>query len=328
MSRPLVFLLLAGPASAEIVLLRPIDCAPGPDCFVQNHVDHDPGPGFADFACGHLGYDGHDGTDFALGSLAQMRRGVAVLAPAAGVVRATRDGMPDIASNAPGAPDRDGRDCGNAIVIDHAGGYSTQLCHLARGSVAVRRGDPVAAGQPIANVGLSGLTEFPHVHMTLRHNDNLVDPFRPTAGADSCDTAPATSLWSPPLDYVPARLTGFGITTTPPDLATLNDSPPPPLRRLPRDAPALVIWTTLLGPASGDRLVFRLIGPGGLHLEHTETLTRDQARALRYFGQSRPPGGWPGGTYRAEVEFHRDGQQLGRARWAFSIIAPPPEVRR
>lgn len=320
--RPLAFLLLAVPAQAGITLVPPIDCQFGPDCFIQNHVDHDPGPGFQDFACGHLGYDGHTGTDFALGSLAQMVRGVDVLAPAAGRVRAIRDGMPDIAFNVPGAPALDGRDCGNAVVIDHAGGYSSQLCHLAQGSVRVRSGDQVVAGQPLGRVGLSGRSEFPHVHLTVRQGDRVIDPFRPAADNTTCDIAPGAGLWAEPLIYLPTRIIGLGFTTAAPDPAQ-DPAESPAAASLPGDAPALVFWVRLLGPATGDQLVLRLTGPRGILAEQSETLTRNQARALRFVGRRLPPGGWPPGLYRAEVTLTRKGTAIDRQARDLTIRLSP-----
>ena len=73
----------------------PVECTPGETCWIVNYVDHDPGKGFRDYHCGALGYDGHAGTDFALRDEAAMQAGVAVLAAAAGTVKAVRDGMPD-----------------------------------------------------------------------------------------------------------------------------------------------------------------------------------------------------------------------------------------
>ncbi len=318
--RPLLLALLVSPAQAEITLRPPIDCDLGPGCHIQNHVDHDPGPGFRDFACGHLGYDGHTGTDFALDTLARMRAGVAVLAPAAGVVRAIRDGMPDIAANVPSAPALAGRDCGNAVIIDHAAGYSSQLCHLARDSVAVRPGERLRAGQPVGRVGLSGQTEFPHVHMTLRHRNRVIDPFNPDPGAAAC--APGAGLWDPPLAYAPALLTGFGITAHPPSHADVLDSPPD-AAVLPMDAPILTLWATILGPAAGDRLTLQLTGPQGSVLNHTETLTRNQARAFRFAGHRRPATSWPAGSYTATAELHRDGRLLHRARHTVTLATLP-----
>lgn len=304
--------LAAAPAMAEIRLVPPVDCALGDTCFVQNYVDSDPGPGRRDFACGHLSYDGHDGTDFALPTLADMARGVAVLAPADGTVTGTRDGMADIAANAPGAPPLQGRDCGNGVAIDHGGGWTSQLCHLAQGSVQVKSGDRVAAGQPIGRIGLSGRTEFPHVHLSLRKDGQPVDPFRPTA-ADSCDPAPSPGLWAEPLAYLPAAITGLGIATDPPGFETVLAGLPTP-GTLPARAPALLVWAVLLGPAAGDRLVLSLTGPSGSVAEQTVTLDKDQARAFRYTGRRLPATGWPPGPYSAEVTLIRGNRVLDRAQ--------------
>ena len=68
------------PAGAEgIQLSLPLDCVPGKTCFVQQYVDVKAGPGAEDYACGRATYDGHKGTDFRLPTLAEARKGVAVL---------------------------------------------------------------------------------------------------------------------------------------------------------------------------------------------------------------------------------------------------------
>ena len=77
-------------------LALPIDCRPGEDCWVINHVDLDPGPGRRDYRCGAMSYDGHKGTDFALRNLARLADDVAVLAAADGRVVGARDGMADV----------------------------------------------------------------------------------------------------------------------------------------------------------------------------------------------------------------------------------------
>jgi hypothetical protein len=74
--------------SPSLQLGLPLDCEPGRTCFVQNYVDHDPGPEAVDHACRRRTYDGHDGTDLRVPDLPAMEAGVDVLAPArAGRVR-------------------------------------------------------------------------------------------------------------------------------------------------------------------------------------------------------------------------------------------------
>jgi murein DD-endopeptidase MepM/ murein hydrolase activator NlpD len=172
--------------AAPPALVLPLACHAGVDCFVQNYVDH-AGPTPRDHHCGSQTYAGHDGSDFRLTSTAAQRRGVAVLAAAPGTVRALRDGVADhLIENAADQAAIAGRECGNGVVIDHPGGWQSQYCHMARGSLAVRVGQRVVSGERLGLVGLSGDTRFPHVHFSLRHDGKVVDPFAPQMAAGGC----------------------------------------------------------------------------------------------------------------------------------------------
>src|SRR5262249_14978919 len=81
---PWLFTWVSVSTAQGIDLGAPIDCEIGRTCFVQNYVDHDPSPGAKDYQCGTLTYDGHNGTDFRLPTLAAQRSGVNVLAAAEG----------------------------------------------------------------------------------------------------------------------------------------------------------------------------------------------------------------------------------------------------
>jgi hypothetical protein len=295
----------------------PVDCTLGEGCFIQQYLDRDPGPGVLDHACGPLSHDGHDGTDIAVPTLADMGAGVAVLAPAAGTVRAIRDGMPDIASNDPAAPPLEGRDCGNGVLIDHADGWQTQLCHLAQGSVAVAAGDAVMPGQPLGRIGLSGRTEFPHLHLTIRRNGTAVDPFAPDPAA-ACTPEPVETLWADPPAYRPGGILGLGLAADPPTFeavkAGLAETP-----GLDRRAPALLLWVHLFGTRAGDRLTLRLAGPQGAIVDDTVTLDRTQARAYRFAGRRTPAAGWPAGPYTREVTLTRNGRPLETRRIALTL---------
>lgn len=57
---------------------------------------------------------------------------------------------------------------GNRVIIRHDdGGGFTAYAHLKRGSVTVRVGERVEAGQMIAEVGNTGNTTQPHLHIQL-----------------------------------------------------------------------------------------------------------------------------------------------------------------
>src|SRR3954464_1402100 len=98
-------------AAPELAL--PIACDIGSSCIVQNYVDRDAGPAARDYRCGFLTYDGHKGTDIRVIDADALRRGVGVLAAAAGRVRAVRDGMADVTVNALKDSAVAGREAGN-----------------------------------------------------------------------------------------------------------------------------------------------------------------------------------------------------------------------
>lgn len=87
--------------------------------------------------------------------------GSPVLAPASGLVVAAVDGLPDveIGQRDPQNP------AGNHVVIETDAGARIVLAHLRRGSVAVREGSRVDAGQVVGEVGNSGNTAEPHLHI-------------------------------------------------------------------------------------------------------------------------------------------------------------------
>jgi len=296
-------LALGQSAGADPFLTLPIDCRLGEDCHIQQFVDRDPGPGAADFRCGPLSYDGHRGTDFALPTRADLAPGVTVLAAAPGRVIGIRDGMDDILQTGPDAPDVTGRECGNGVVIDHGDGWQTQYCHMARGSVSVVEGQAVVAGQPIGTVGLSGQTQFPHLHLTVRRNGEIVDPFAPMDAA-TCDPAPEDSLWLTVPAYQPGALIGAGFSTSVPDYDAIKAGLPEAV--LDRDAP-LVLWGYLFGGQAGDVLRIAAEGPRGAAFAHDVTLERTQAQLFRAFGRRAPAGGWPAGPYRGTLTLIRGG---------------------
>lgn len=298
------------PLSASALDLNwPTACTDGTDCFVQNYVDHG---GSRDFTCGPLTYPGHDGTDIRLPSLAAMRSGVAVLAPADGTVLRVRDGMADRSIRAAdGTPDAAalaavaGRDCGNGVVIAHADGYESQLCHLKQGSITVRPGETVSAGAPVGAVGLSGMTEFPHVHLTLTRNGEKLDPFTGGPLATTCGAAPADALWAEPVAYRATAVLGDGFTDAPPEAAAMRDSPVS-LSRLGKDAGVLAYWVDLMGLRAGDRLTLRITGPDeAVLVEDTTVIPSSKAQYFRFVGKRlRAP--LPPGSYQADLRLVRD----------------------
>ncbi|UFQ16681.1 MULTISPECIES: M23 family metallopeptidase [Streptomyces] len=62
---------------------------------------------------------------------------------------------------------------GNHVVLDLGGGVYAVYAHVQRGSLAVRAGDEVAAGQLLARCGNSGNSTEPHLHFQLMDGPDL-----------------------------------------------------------------------------------------------------------------------------------------------------------
>lgn len=299
----------AAPAAA-FEMGVPVDCTLGKTCFIQQYVDRDPGPGARDAACGPHSYDGHKGTDFRLPDLAAMSRGVAVLAVAAGTVRGRRDGMPDGAAR--GAVK--GRECGNGVVLDHGGGWTTQYCHMREGSVLVDDGERVEAGERLGMIGQSGDAEFPHVHVMVRKDDVVIDPFDAAPITDSCGTGGET-LWAKDsgVAYTAGGILSAGIVTAIPDYDAIKVHSPhnPALRD---SAPALVVWTHFYGLEEGDILAMRLTAPGGETIaEDRFRMEKNRAAQFRAAGRRKRGESWPPGRYVGRAVLMRGGEPVAAA---------------
>ncbi|KOG86213.1 murein hydrolase activator EnvC family protein [Streptomyces varsoviensis] len=66
-----------------------------------------------------------------------------------------------------------GKLVGNHLVLDLGGGTYAMYAHLQRGSLTVREGETVRAGQPVARCGNSGNSSEPHVHFQLMDGPDL-----------------------------------------------------------------------------------------------------------------------------------------------------------
>lgn len=315
----LAFLLLAPSPSLGFEIALPIDCTIGEDCVVQHYVDRDPGEDRRDYMCGHQTYDGHDGVDIRVPSLRAMEAGVAVLAATGGTVRATRDGMADVNVGETGVDAVKDRECGNGVVIDHGDGWQTQYCHMKRGSIRVEQGDSVAAGAPLGEVGLSGMTEFPHVHFTVRKDDEEIDPFAlaPHAGSPACAFAgdAATSIWTPEakaaLAYRPAFVLNAGFADRPLEMEDIESGELEDVRMKPQ-SPALVFYGRAIGIEEGDVQRLVIEAPDGSMFAENEIhpVDRPKAQYFAFTGKKLSAARWPEGTWRGRYSVIRDGGEV------------------
>jgi murein DD-endopeptidase MepM/ murein hydrolase activator NlpD len=293
---------------SPLPLSLPVDCEPGVDCWIFNFVDLDPGKGRRDFACGQMSYDTHKGTDIALAHMGRLNDMVPVRAAAAGTVLGARDGMKDVSIRTTGRAAVKGKECGNGVRVDHGGGWHTQYCHLKRGSVLVGSGDRVRSGDRIGAVGLSGLTEFPHLHMTVEKEGKVVDPFVGLSGGEECDIGRAP-LWRrevlEKLRYLSAIPYNLGFADHVPKAERIRagelDS-----KSLSAGSKALIFWAEVAGLRPKDFVSMRFFGPDGAVLaKKEETMAKHRIRIWWAIGKKSKTS-WPPGVYRGEITILRD----------------------
>ena len=65
---------------------------------------------------------------------------------------------------------------GNYVILKHSGQYQTLYGHLTR--YLVRRGQRVQQGETIGELGTTGYSTGPHLHFSIFHNGQPVDPMR------------------------------------------------------------------------------------------------------------------------------------------------------
>ncbi len=70
---------------------------------------------------------------------------------------------------------------GNTVEIDHGYGFVTRYGHASK--LLVRRGDQVRRGNPIAQVGSTGISTSPHLHYEVRLGGKAVNPMNYVIGS-------------------------------------------------------------------------------------------------------------------------------------------------
>ena len=306
----------AAPVFAELELQQPIDCTLDDTCLIQQFMDHDAGDGVTDFRCDEASYDGHKGTDFRV-SVRDMRRGVDILAAADGVIMGVRNNMIDkrVQSDADRAAVA-GKECGNGMVLRHAGGWETQYCHMKQGSVIGATGDSVQKGDKIGEVGLSGRTQFAHLHLSVRKDGVPVDPFSPAFDAASCAYVAGASLWeegfAKAFSYQPTKIAQVGLADTGPSVSDVMDGVWGDFE-IKRTLP-LVIYGLAVNGKAGDVMILSLLGPDGEIVQNNRPpLQKRKAQWFGFVGKRAPAAGWPRGEYVLSIEIQREGTVLHRS---------------
>lgn len=287
----------------------PIDCEIGKTCWIMNYVDMVPGDDKGtDLSCNNRSYDNHKGTDFAILDGEEMKRGVNVIAPRAGTVKKVRDEELDRWANTDElkAVQEARKECGNAVLIDHGSGLQTLYCHMKKGSIVVKPNQQVSVGDVLGQVGLSGFTQFPHLHFGVIWEGAVIDPFTGVVNTKDCGTV-KHSLWDKDLDltYEPFVIQSAGLTSQKPDFAVIEKNGATP-DKISSGAPLLAFWTTLLGVRVGDVITLEVRDPNNkIFAQRQIAQEKVRARQFYYTGRRMSDKSLQEGAYLATVTVER-----------------------
>lgn len=291
--------------SAQPQFSIPLKCEINKTCWISRYMNLNTPDDPKDYRGGRLTDSDHNGVDFALRDLKQMEEGVDVLAVADGTVVGIRNNMPDIAVTPATRHLIRGKECGNGVTIDHGHGIKSQYCHMKFDSFKVKMNDQVKAGQTLGRVGLSGLSDYPHLHLTTLHNDKKIDPF--VGPQDPKSTDKPQSLWSKEaLDAMPyesGKFFNFGITNDTPDPKKLHGGQY--RYTTPLTNPTKVVGCfEFFAINKGDKITLRLLDPQNKErVKHEANFPKYQARVYIFSGLKKPAEGWTPGTWQYQVEY-------------------------
>ena len=248
--------------------VTPIGGTPWEDWTIVSYVDVDGAYRSAkDARGGDYVRDFHEGIDFSLANFAAMDSGVKVLAAADGVVFETADGQPDRYSGDIDDPKSRPKTRPNLVRIDHGDGVRTSYLHLKKGSVLVKPGERVTAGQALGEVGSSGMSSGPHLHFEVRSRDDKgYSVNRARGGAIIATLEDPAKWWRDPLPYAGevAGVLDHGAAETEPTEREMIDRPADAGPFVPRQGKGTVyIWARLFGFGKHDRLEYQFKDPRG-----------------------------------------------------------------
>jgi hypothetical protein len=197
-------------------------------------------------------------------------------------------------------------------VLRHGVDWETQYSHLQRGSLLVQPGDTVKRGDPLGKIGLSGNTEFPHVHFEVRYRGKPIDPFVGFTRGNACGPGEAP-LWSKEamraLEYRPTGLLQTGFLSNAPERNSFAEGLPV-AQELSTSAPALVFAAEIYGAQKGDIVQMQILDPKGETVAtKKKQIPGNKARWASYLGRKRPKDDWRPGTYSASYLLTRPGEE-------------------
>src|SRR5574344_286291 len=285
----------------------PLNCTINKNCWIMNYVDNDKTAEAHDYKGGNLTVEGHKGIDIAIKDIHRMNQGVNVLAVASGFVVSAKDGFPDKNALLQTTSQQKTLGCGNRVSIKHIGNWTTNYCHMKQGSIKVKTGDFVSGGQVIGQVGLSGMTDFPHLHINVQKNNQFYDPFTgfPRFYKGNTKTPLWTSLVLKQLVYSPHVIYNAGVSNEVPSLANIRIGKYM-TKQINSKSNVLVFWIDAFHVQCGDCFTVVVKNLDGTNfLAKNIIVSKDNINKVVYIGKKKNGATFNRGTYSVKISLKR-----------------------
>ena len=157
---------------------------------------------------------------------------------------------------------------------------------------------------------MSGATQFPHIHVSIRRDGKVVDPFTGQRPGTKCQNSDTTGTLFSASALSRLQAIGFrhliedGFAGGPVDgNQILRGDVPPSTKNGP-----LVYFTKFINLKKGDYVRLQISGPGGEYARsQTKPLDRKKSTFTAYTGRKTPP---KSGLYQGRAELVRNGKVI------------------
>ena len=173
-------------------------------------------------------------------------------------------------------------------------------------STKVKKGDFVTSGQTIGQIGLSGLTEFPHLHINVQQGDKFFDPF---TGRERYTVGSKNSLWNAnvyqQLIYKPLIIYNVGVSDEIPKLLDIRNEKYK-TERISFFSNMMIFWVDMFHVETNDVINIVVKNPdGNIFLNKKIVFDKSNAKKLFYVGKRKPSNGFSKGRYTVQISFKR-----------------------
>lgn len=200
---------------------------------------------------------------------------------------------------------------GNSVVVEHTNGWKTVYSHLKTGSINTEVGKFAGKGKQIAELGMSGKADYPHLHFTVYKNGEFYKP--------SWD--PLSKNDYSAKDLVLAKA---GVSMITPDLNSIREGKYDATTVL-SDTPTIYLWVYGFKLKKGDFIKFSMKNSNNVSvISSVVEVSADYTETFYTISKPKGEESWSVGNYKAKVELIRASNGIAK-ECTFSFNVKDPE---